>query len=80
MTYHCGLGPGMAALGIAPRDPFISCDHPGCEATKNGLNPDGMPYVWMRNGKAPPGWQRIERGSHLPSNHLCKDHRGKVKP
>lgn len=60
MGYHCGIGLGMAALGIAPRDPHVTCDGDGCVAVENGLTArDDWPKAWMRNGKAPPGWKLV---------------------
>lgn len=50
----------MAALGLAPRAPFVSCDGPGCDATVTAETDSGLPKSWLLNRKAPPGW-RMER-------------------
>jgi len=75
MTYHCGIGAGMAALGIRPRDPYVVCDAPGCAARCEGLTRDGMPRAWIRSGKAPPGWRKVERAETVPL-HYCPKHKG----
>ena len=63
MTYHCGLGAGMARLGLTPRDAYIVCD--GCGRREECLTRDGMPKAWMREVGTPRGWRtvRLENGN-----------------
>lgn len=60
MTYHCGIGPGLAALGLAPDEPHVVCD--GCGLRANGTTRDGDAAAWLRNGKAPRGWRLARDG------------------
>jgi hypothetical protein len=62
VTYRCGIGAGMAALGITPRDPHVVCD--GCGLVATGVTHRGFPTAWLRNGKSPPGWlmTRVDLG------------------
>lgn len=55
MTYHAGMHvPGWA------QEPHIHCD--GCNLVRSVTRANGMPYAWLMNGKAAPGW-RMERDS-----------------
>ena len=65
MTYHCGIGPGMSRLGVAPREPHFVCDF--CGAIHGCLTRDGLPYAWMRKMHGIPlKWR------HAPySRHKC---------
>lgn len=66
VSYHCGIGPGMQAIGVAPREPHLVCD--GCGATKLIVNPNSrikLPPSWFLAGRAAPGWRmlRVHDGS-----------------
>jgi hypothetical protein len=55
MSYRCGIGEGMVALGLEPGPPRITCDQCGeVMAVKYG-----MPPAWLLNGKAPRGWRSV---------------------
>ena len=69
MTYHAGIGLGMAVLGFRPREPHVTCD--GCGMVASGVTRDGWPTAWLRNGTAPPGW-RLTRREDGTSDHRCK--------
>lgn len=56
MTYHVGIGLGMASIGIRPCEPHISCD--GCGLVYN-IRTDRIPPLWFLDGKAPRGWKQI---------------------
>jgi hypothetical protein len=60
MTYRCGIGAGLEALGMEPGPPHIRCDAPGCTRTFEAVATRGGPPAWLRNGTAPKGW-RTER-------------------
>lgn len=60
MTYHAGIGLGMVAMGLAPRDPHVTCDGAGCSAMVSAVTASGGPPAWMIKRKAPPGW-KLER-------------------
>ena len=64
MTYHCGIGPGMAKLGLQPREPHIVCDD--CRATVAIVD---RPPAWFMSGKPPPGWRQT--GDEPPHQHYC---------
>ncbi len=60
MTYRFGIGPGMAGLGMGPRDPHLICD--GCGETRLVVNPNSsnmMPPKWFLAGRAAPGWRML---------------------
>lgn len=68
MSYQCGIGPSMRALGIQPRDPHIVCD--GCGATRV-ITSSHVPPAWFLDGKPPPKWRLLRK--HDGSNRwdLC---------
>lgn len=59
MTYRCGLSPGLAAaMGAARSDPHVVCD--GCGLVCGATRPDGRPYAWLLDGRAPRGWAMVD--------------------
>lgn len=73
MTYYCGTA-GLTRLGIANDGPRIVCDECGIVYR---LRTDRPPPAWFMDGKAPPGWKRMEK----PKRHdRCANCRKKVKP
>lgn len=55
MTYRCAIF-GLEHIGIPSHPvPSIYCD--GCGLQRTCLKPSGVPYAWLLNGKAPPGWR-----------------------
>lgn len=65
MTYQCGIGPGMKALGLTPGPPHFRCDDCGTtfEIKRN------PPPAWFLAGKAPRGW--VLECSEGPKKHYC---------
>ena len=57
MTYRCGIGLGMAAIGIEPGPPHVRCDT--CGLRISAETNSGRPKAWLLNRKAPPGWLMI---------------------
>lgn len=77
MTYHCGIGEGMAALGLTPREPHFACD--GCP-TVHTLANDIAP-AWFAADKPPPGWRQvIAEPKKLHYCPVCAVARGLRKP
>lgn len=81
MTYHAGIGLGLASLvgrPEAPLDPHVRCDAPGCAAIAVGVDRTGFPRAWIRNGKAPPKW-RMDRNMSVDGVLLrydyCPEHK-----
>lgn len=70
MTYRCGIGPGMAAIGLAPREPHFECDGDGCDAVRSVGD---FPPRWFLAGKPPPGWRKVPRVDSDLSDHYCRD-------
>lgn len=69
MTYHAGLGLGMAAFGLAPWEPHVTCD--GCGARRSGETRSGAPAAWLRKRKAPPGWLLIRTEEPFHREDYC---------
>lgn len=65
MTYHCGIGGGMALVGFQPREPGIECDGCGVEHVVKPRGAGSAPPSWFLDGKPPPGWRtlRVHDGS-----------------
>lgn len=61
MTYRAGVSPGLSAFGFAPCEPHIYCDEPGCGVTEVATTRYGLPKSWLRERRAPKGWQLIRR-------------------
>lgn len=57
MTYRCGIGLGMAALGIEPGPPHVRCDT--CGLRISAETKAGGPTQWLLKRKAPKGWLMI---------------------
>jgi len=77
MSYHVGIGPGMAALGLTPCEPHITCD--GCGATRL-VAPHGIAPVWFLDGRAAPGWRLKREGEHLEKRtDLCPKCKGAAR-
>ena len=53
MAYHCATS-GLGHLGIPNGDARLICD--GCGLVRGVQKPSGMPYAWLLNRKAAPGW------------------------
>jgi hypothetical protein len=72
MSYHCGIGPGMASIGVPPRDPHITCDTCGIP---KWVPTDRYPPRWFRDMKAPPGWTlvRADGGRRVDTCPKCKE-------
>ncbi len=65
MSYHCGIGPGMRALGMEPCDPHIKCDTCGLVRSVETSRDMGRPAAWFLNRKKAPGWGlRLEHLDH----------------
>lgn len=62
MTYHCGIGGGMRAIGLEPCDPHIKCD--GCGLVRSIPTRGIWAAKWFLDGKAPPGWSGGRRTDH----------------
>ena len=61
MSYHAGIGLGMAAFGLTPCEPHITCD--GCGLERRVTNAHGMAATWFLDGKAAPGWRTKRIGT-----------------
>lgn len=73
MSYHCGIGDGMRGIGMAPREPYITCDR--CGKVQLIAKPRHPPPSWFLDGKAPPGWRvvyPIETGDAARRDY-CKE-------
>jgi len=68
MTYTCGTL-GLQRLGIADSGPRYTCD--SCGAFQDCYKDDGLPYVWLINGKLPPGWTREVEKDFCKKCRLC---------
>lgn len=75
MSYHCGIGSGMQAIGYEPRDAHIECDN--CGLVRNIVKPGRMgPPAWFLDGKAAPGWKLVRTGeTRADYCPRCKDGR-----
>ena len=73
MSYRCGLGMGMEALGFEPGPPMLRCDYPGCTGFKEDLPTRGGAPAWLRNGTAPRGWKTVKHPSGRRYD-LCPTH------
>jgi hypothetical protein len=80
MTYLCGIGAGMAAIGIAQREPQIVCNK--CGLVRHIYGTNGFAPNWFLNRKPAPGWSldrvehedgRVERTDLCPR---CRPPRG----
>lgn len=75
MSYHCGVGHGMQALGYSPREPHIQCD--GCLKVYviKARGAGGAAPAWFIDGKAPPGWRKVNEGTTVEPvrRDYCKD-------
>ncbi len=69
MSYRCGIGPGLAALGMEPGEPRVTCD--GCGLRTGVTKASGMPYAWFLNRKGPPGWKSTRTADGATSHDLC---------
>lgn len=74
MTYRCGIGDGLAALGFTPGPPHVRCDAPGCAATCEAKVTRGGAPAWLRNGTAPHGWRKLKLDDGT-SRDYCPAHR-----
>lgn len=76
MTYQCGIGRGMEALGLSPCRPHIRCD--GCGLVLDALTKNGLPHRWLLDQTAPRGWSvRIpEDGQRIDHCPRCKGEDG----
>lgn len=63
MTYHCGIGGGMRALGFEPREPHITCDGCGLVRYVHSARSYG-PQAWFLKGRPAPGWSGGRRPDH----------------
>jgi hypothetical protein len=70
MTYHCGIGSGMAALGFTPCEPYLLCDGCGAryEIVKRGVC---CAPNWLLDNKAPKGWGY--KRAEPKTMHYCPD-------
>ena len=73
MGYRCGIGPGLARLGLTPAEPGYYCDVCGrrIDVTKR----NGMPYGWLLDGKLPPKWKKTDKGDTCP---VCLNEMGRA--
>lgn len=62
MTYRCGIGPGIAALGVEPGPPRITCNL--CARVLEVREVRGGAPAWLRNGTAPKGWRLVYEDGH----------------
>lgn len=72
MSYRCGLGPGMASIGVTPCEPHISCD--GCGVQRPIVNPNArnlMPPKWFFAKRPPPGWKGLRTHNGEKRWDLC---------
>lgn len=81
MTYHCGIGPGMAQLGLDPCEPHLVCDDCGLRLT---IDRSRIAPAWLLNNKAPKEWLCIHNkvdGARTDYCPRCKaKHMEKKKP
>lgn len=70
MSYHAGIGPGMARLGLTPMEPHVQCD--GCERAIHVL-PVGTcaPPAWFLDGNPPPRWRGLRAHDGSRRWDLC---------
>ena len=66
MTYHCGVGPRMASIGVRLSVPHVTCDAPGCGSVVTCCRKDGFPKAWFRRAPRPPGWRTIDDKHYCP--------------
>lgn len=59
MGYRAGIGPGLEAHGLMPRDPHVVCD--GCGRIATIYTKRGDVAQWMLKRRSPPGWWSGER-------------------
>ncbi len=55
MSYRAGTI-GLARIGIPDDVAHLLCD--GCGARRTVTKPSGMPYSWLLDDKAAPGWAK----------------------
>ena len=82
MTYHCGIGPGMAQLGFEPCEPHLVCDDCGLRLT---IDRSRIAPAWLLNDTAPRGWLCVHSevdGAHTRTDYCprCKDKHVEKKP
>lgn len=73
MSYRCGVDGALAAvLGIEPGGPWVACD--GCGVRRTCTKPSGMPYAWLLDNKAAPGWKltKSDDGRRTDLCSACK--------
>ena len=69
MTYRCGIGENMRALGYEPGKPGIQCDSCGAKHVINDRRP---PPLWFLDGKAPRRWRVVrENGERIDTCPMC---------
>lgn len=70
MSYHAGIGQGLARIGLEPMEPHFECD--GCGA-QHAVKPRGRagPPSWFLNGKPPPGWRTLRKHDGSKRWDLC---------
>lgn len=75
MTYRCGIGDGMARLGMVPGPPHIFCDV--CGLKLEAVATRGGAPAWLRKGTAPKGWgmARLPDGTR---RDFCPRHKSAV--
>lgn len=69
MSYRCGIGRGLEALGLEPGPPRITCDACGRVLTIK----QGLPPKWLLDNRAPPKWT-LFRQDDGTRRDFCPDH------
>lgn len=69
MTYRAAIH-GLAHLGVPDHPtPSIYCD--GCNMQLSAMKPNGQPYAWLLNNKAPKGWTLERTEEPFTRRDLC---------
>ena len=71
MSYHAGIGPGMASIGLAAREPAVRCDGCGAEHIVKPRGAGSVPPAWLLDGKPPPGWRGLRSHDGSKRWDLC---------
>ncbi len=67
MTYYAGMGPRLSqVLDLLHPGPRVECD--GCLKVALGTTKKGHMTAWLRENRAPKGWQlvRVEADDKTP--------------